>query len=77
MFCQKAVVESRTQRSRPRPRIQIIRGQGQGPTLQGQTLSRPRTGMGEAKDQGHNFSNLWAANFPQFKRKSVQDITFR
>ena len=32
-----------------------IRGQGQGPPFRGQTLSRPRTGMLEAKakDQGH------------------------
>ena len=32
-----------------------IRGQGQGQTFQGQTLSRPRAGMFEAKakDQGH------------------------
>ena len=29
-----------------------IRGQGQ--PFRGQTLSRPRTGMLEAKDQGHN-----------------------
>ena len=29
------------------------RGQGQGQPFQGQTLSRPRTGMLEAKDQGH------------------------
>ena len=29
------------------------RGQGQGQPLRGQTLSRPRTGMLEAKDQGH------------------------
>ena len=47
-------LESRTHGSRPwpRPRTQKkIRGQGQG---QGQTLSRPRTGMLEAKakDQG-------------------------
>ena len=26
-----------------------IRGQNQGPTFQGQTLSRPRTGLVEAK----------------------------
>ena len=47
-------VESRTQGSRPRPRTQKkIRGQGQ--PFRGQTLSRPRTGMLEAKakDQGH------------------------
>ena len=33
-----------------------IRGQGQGQPFRGQTLSRPRTGMLEAKakDQGHN-----------------------
>ena len=30
-----------------------IRGQGQGQPFRGQTLSRPRTGMLEAKDQGH------------------------
>ena len=29
------------------------RGQGQGQPFRGQTLSRPRTGMLEAKDQGH------------------------
>ena len=31
-----------------------IRGQSQGQSFQGQTLSRPRTGMLEAKDQGHS-----------------------
>ena len=47
-------VESRTQGSRPRPRTQKkIRGQGQGQPFRGQTLSRPRTEMLEAKDQGH------------------------
>ena len=30
-----------------------IRGQGQGQPFRGQTLSRPRTGMLEAKNQGH------------------------
>ena len=30
-----------------------IRGQGQGQLFREQTLSRPRTGMLEAKDQGH------------------------
>ena len=54
----QAEVESRTQGSRPRPRTQKkIRGQGQGQgqPFRGQTLSRPRTGMLEAKakDQGH------------------------
>ena len=48
-------VESRSQGSRPRPRTQKIRGQGQEQPFRGQTLSRPRTGMLEAKakDQGH------------------------
>ena len=47
-------VESRTQGSRPRPRTQKkIRGQGQGQPFREQNLSRPRTGMLEAKDQGH------------------------
>ena len=44
--------------SRPKARGQDqghkkIRGQGQGQPFRGQTLSRPRTGMLEAKDQGH------------------------
>ena len=49
-------VESRTQGSRPRTqKNKKIRGQGQGQPFRGQTLSRPRTGMLEAKakDQGH------------------------
>ena len=29
-------------------------GQGQGQPFRGQNLSRPRTGMLEAKDQGHS-----------------------
>ena len=47
-------MESRTQGSRPRTQKKI-RGQGQGQPFRGQTLSRPRTGMLEAKakDQGH------------------------
>ena len=48
-------------RKNPRPRTQKkIQGQGQAPTFRGQTRSRPRTGMVEAKakDQGHNFSKL-------------------
>ena len=49
-----AEVESRTQGSRPRPRTQKkIRGQGQELPFRGQNLSRPRTGMLEAKDRGH------------------------
>ena len=44
-----------------------IRGQGQGQPFRGQTLSRPRTGMLEAKakDQGHS-----RKCFPQKKRSS-------
>ena len=37
-------------------RVHNVRGQG--PTFRGQTLSRPRTGMIKAKDQGHNFFKL-------------------
>ena len=54
LFCfWRSEVESRTQGSRPR--TQKIRGQDQGQPFRGQTLSRPRTGMLEAKakDQGH------------------------
>ena len=53
-------VESRTQGSRPRLEAKDTKkirgqGQGQGQPFRGQTLSRPRTGMLEAKakDQGH------------------------
>ena len=58
LYASLAEVESRKQGSRPRlrPRTQKkIRGQGQGQFFRGQTLSRPRTGMLEAKakDQGH------------------------
>ena len=50
VYLQIVEVESRTQGSRQRPRTQKkIRGQGQ--PFQGQTLSRPRTGMLEAKDR--------------------------
>ena len=39
------------------PKTQKKKIRGQGPTFRGQTLSRPRTGMLEAKDQGHNFAS--------------------
>ena len=61
-------MESRNQRSRPRSRNQKHPRQGQRPTFRGQTLSRPRTGMVEAraKDQERNFSELWSSNFLLF-----------
>ena len=43
-----------------------IRGQGQGQPFRGQTLSRPRTGMLEAKDQGHS------RKFSPKKKKGLQ-----
>ena len=65
-----AEVESRTQHSRPRPRTQKkIRGQGL--SFRGQTLTRPRTAMVEAKDQGHNFSKLLSVNFLKFLNVEV------
>ena len=47
-----------------------IRGQGQGQPFRGQTLSRPRTGMLEAKakDQGHRRKCSLKKNF--FFRRS-------
>ena len=63
-------MESRTQGSRPRPRTQKkIQGHGQGQPFRGQTLSRPRTGMLEAKakDQGHKRKCS-----PKKKRRSSQ-----
>ena len=42
--------------------LKIIRGQG--PTFQGQTLSRPRTEMVEAKDQVHmHFFQIMVGKF--------------
>ena len=51
-----------------------IRGQGQGQPLRGQTLSRPRTGMLEAKakDQGHQ-----SASALQKKKKRSSQKFFR
>ena len=42
-----------------------FRGQGQGQPFRGQTLSRPRTGMLEAKDQGHRRNCSQKKNFFQ------------
>ena len=71
-----AEVESRTQGSRPRPRHKKIRGQGQGQSFRGQTLSRPRTGMLEAKakDQGHRRKCSPKKNFfsGDLKKKGLQ-----
>ena len=72
-------VESRTQGSRPRPRTQKKseakdslsedrHSRGQGQPFRGQTLSRPRTGMLEAKDQGHKAQVL--SNKKKKKRSS-------
>ena len=47
-----------------------VRGQepkkirGQEPNFRGQTLSRSRLGMVEAKNHGQNFSKFWWANVP-------------
>ena len=95
-------VKSRTQGSRPRPRTQKkseakakdtkkIRGQGQGQPFRGQTLSRPRTGMLEAKakDQGHKaqvlskekkkkvFTKIFQAISKKKKKKKVITKTFQ
>ena len=80
-------VESRTQGSRPRPRTQKkseakakdtkkIRGQGQGQPFRGQTLSRPRTGMLEAKakDQGHKAQVLSKKKKKKKKKKVFTKI---
>ena len=59
-------MESRTQGLRPRPRTQKkFRGQGQ-------TLSWPRTGILEAKDQGHSASVLQKKVFKQFFSGDLQ-----
>ena len=70
-----AEVESRTQGSRPRPRTQKkIRSQSQRQPFRGQTLSRPRTGMLEAKakNQGHQRKCS-----PKKKKRSSQKFFWR
>ena len=48
-------LEAKDTKKNPRPRTQKkIRGQGQGQPFRGQTVSKPRTGMLEAKVQGHS-----------------------
>ena len=67
-----------------------IRGQGQGQPFRGQTLSRPRTGMLEAKakDQGHKaqvlskkkkkvFTKLFQAISKKKKKKKVSQKFFK
>ena len=48
-----------------------IRGQGQGQPFRGQNLSRPRTGILEAKDRGHRLKRS-----PKKKKRSSK-IFFR
>ena len=58
-----------------------FRGQGQGQPFRGQTLSRPRTGMLEAKDQGHRrkcspkkrSSKLFFTRSPIHRRTQIFD----
>ena len=73
-------MESRTQGSRPRPRTQKkIRGQGQGQPFRGQTLSRPRTGMGP-RTQAQVFSKNkgllknFSGDLQKKKKKGLQKI---
>ena len=74
-------MESRTQGSRPRPRTQKkIRGQGQGQPFRGQTLSRPKTEMFEAKakDQGHRRKcSPKKKVFTKIFRRSLQKNVFQ
>ena len=72
-------MESRTQGSRPRPRPRTqkkIRGQGQGQPFREQTLSRPRTGMLEAKAKDTNASALQKKRSSQkfFKRSPRKNV---
>ena len=46
----------------------------QGQTFERQTLLRQRARMVEAKDQRHNFSELWWANFLYFLNAKVSKI---
>ena len=55
-----------------------IRGQGQGQPFRGQTLSRPRTGMLEAKakDQGHKRKCSPKKKKKKKKKRSSQKNVF-
>ena len=73
-------MESRTQDSRPRAQkkseakgTKKIRGQGQQQPFRGQTLSRPRTGMLEAKAKDTSASALQKKrSSPKFFRRSPE-----
>ena len=60
-----------------------IRGQGQGQPFRGQTLSRSRTGMLEAKDQGHTSASALKKNrsskifFQAISKKRSSKVFFR
>ena len=57
-----------------------IRGQGQGQPFRGQTLSRPRTGMLEAKDQGHKRKcspKKKKRSSPKFFKRSPRKYVFQ
>ena len=50
-----------------------IRDQDQGQPFRGQTLSRPRTGMLEAKDQGHKKNPRPRTAFPRTDTLEAKD----
>ena len=51
-----------------------MRGQSQGQPFRGPTLSRPRTGMLEAKDQGHSGNVLQKKDLQYFFSGNLQFI---
>ena len=54
-----------------------IRGQGQGQPFRGQTLSRPRTGMLEAKDTSASALQKKKRSSQKFFRRSPQKNVFQ
>ena len=54
-----------------------IRGQGQGQPFRGQTLSRPRTGMLEAKDTSTSALQKKKRSSQKFFRRSPQKYVFQ
>ena len=70
-FINGGEVEDTTFETKPKHSKKI---RAQGPTLCGQIISRPRTGMVEAKakDRAHDFSKLRSAKFSNiFKLESL------
>ena len=76
VFTRGGVEDTRLEAKAKAKDTKKIRGQGQGQPFRGQTLSRPRTGMLEAKakDQGHKAQVLSKKKKKKKKKKVFKKI---